>query len=303
VEVVREIYDMVKNKKKINNSIRKYGCFAEHNFLHYLNCETSEYKNVFFDHGNKGIMMQVGKKTNIWNLFPCGILAPDSEKLDLLLETAEYVLKTKKAKKFTVEVPEDLRKAVLRKMHNGMRASTYTTILYWPVYNMDSWDPKLRGSKMKKLRNIRNRFLKRHRVRVAHSKNVPKQKLAEIFHSWLKKRSVNDSVDKEYYLNLISNNFRGADIAKTIYVDNRPATITAGWKIPNSSNYYSAVGMVDYSYPGLGEMANIDDLSRLKREGFEYVDFGGSDQVLLRFKKKFRPERIYKTYEFSILKR
>ena len=92
-------------------------------------------------------------------------------------------------------------------------------------------------------------------------------------------------------------------MAKTLYVNGKPATITAGWKIPNSNYYYSAIGIVDYSYVGLGEIANIDDLNRLKREGYKCVDFGGSDRVLLRFKKKFKPEKIYKTYIFSIVRK
>jgi len=92
-------------------------------------------------------------------------------------------------------------------------------------------------------------------------------------------------------------------MAKTLYVNNRPCTITAGWRIPNSNNYYSSIGIVDYSIPDLGEITNIDDLNRLKKKGFDFVDFGGSDKVLLYFKKKFKPEKIYKTYVFSIVRR
>ena len=114
---------------------------------------------------------------------------------------------------------------------------------------------------------------------------------------------MNDTVDKEYYLNLIDSNFKGVDMAKTMYVDGKPATITAGWKIPNTKDYYSAIGIVDYSFPGLGEIANIDDLNRLKRMGFKYVDFGGSDKILLQFKRKFKPEKIYKTYIFSMVRK
>jgi len=302
---VKVITDVIRYKKKIKRSMKKYGNFAEHNFLHYMNCETSRDKNVFFDYGNdKGLLMQYDKKNNVWELFPCGILAPKSERLELLLKTAKYVLKNKKAKKLTVEVPEDIRKSIILKLKipNSLRICTYTEILYWPVFNMNTWDPKLKGNRMKKLRNIRNRFYKKYRVRIKDSRKVPIEKLKNIFQNWIKKRSMNDTVDKEYYLNLIDNNFKGADMARTLYVDGKPATITAGWKIPNSKDYYSAIGIVDYSYPGLGEIANIDDLNRLKRKGFKYVDFGGSDKRLLTFKKKFKPEKIYKTYIFSIVK-
>ena len=71
------------------------------------------------------------------------------------------------------------------------------------------------------------------------SKKVPKEKLKEILYNWLKKREANDKVDKDYFFNLIENNFNGVDIAETIYVNGIPSTITAGWKIPNSNNYYS----------------------------------------------------------------
>lgn len=302
---MKVIYDVVKNKQKINSSIKRHGYFAEHNYNHYSYCESEEDKNVFFNFGrNKGLLMQFEKYANTWHLFPNGILAPEKERLDMLLESVKYVLKKEKAKKIVMEVSEDIRKGILNlfKKPNGMRVCTYLYTLYWPLYNMDKWDPKLKGNKMKKLRNIRNRFYKRNEVRVVDSKKVPKEKLKKILNNWLRKRNANDRVDEDYYLNLINNNFEGLDMAKTMYVNGIPATITAGWKIPNSNNYYSAIGMIDYTFQGLGEAANIDDLNKLKREGYDYADFGGSDKILLRFKKKFKPERIYKTYTFSIVR-
>jgi hypothetical protein len=303
---LKVIYDVVKHQKKIKTAIKKYGHFAEHNHLHYLYNETKWDKNVFFDFGKDKILLaQFYKEGNVWSLFPNGVLAPKSERLDLLLEATNYILKKQKAKKFVVEVSEDIRKGLLNKfkIKNSFRACNYTETLYWPMYNMDLWSSKLKGSKWKKLRNVRNRFYRRNKVRVKDSKDVPKEELKRILSSWLKKRNDNDRVDKDYYSNLIDNNFKGIDMAKTLYVNGKPCTITAGWKIPNSNNYYSSIGILDYSYPGLGEVANIDDLNRLKRMGYDYVDFGGSDKVLLYFKKKFRPEKIYKTHIFSIVRR
>lgn len=300
------IYDVVKHQKKIKNSIKRYGHSAEHNYLHYLYNETEWDKNILFDFGNDKILLaQLYEANKVWSLFPNGILAPEDERLDLLLEAANYILKKQKAKKFVVEVSENLRKNILNKfkIKNSFRVCNYTYILYWPLYNMNLWDSKLKGGKWKKLRNVRNRFYKKNRVRVKDSKNVSKEELKGILLTWLKRRSTNDRVDKDYYFNLIDNNFKGVDMAKTLYVNGKPCTITAGWKIPNSNNYYSSIGILDYSYPGLGEVANIDDLNRLKRQGYDYVDFGGSDKVLLYFKNKFKPEKIYKTYIFSIVRR
>ncbi len=296
--------DVAGNKKNIEKSIKKYGYFAEHNYLHYIYNQTERDKNLFFEFGNdKIVLAQFDEKENIWSLFPNSILAPENERMDLLVQTMDYILKKQKALKFVVEVSEDLRKEILNKFRvgNTFRACD-PDILYWPMYNMDQWDLKLKGNKWKKLRNIKNVFYKNHNVSVRDSREIPKEDLNRILSAWLKRRNDNDRVDKHYFSNLIDNNFEGVDMAKTMYVDGSPCTITAGWKIPNSGNYYSSIGIIDYSYHGLGEVANIDDLNRLKGKGYDYVDFGGSDKVLLDFKMKFKPEKIYKTYVFSIVR-
>jgi hypothetical protein len=299
------INDVSKHQNKVRASIKKYGHFAEHNLGHYLYSEGKKEKNIMFDYGrDKTVLTQYDSESKVWNLFPNGILAPENERFELLLQSAYYILKERNAKKFSVEVSEDLKR-LLRdkfKIRNGIRACNYTYVLYWPLYNMRAWDTKLKGSRWKKLRNLKNSLYRKNNVRVVDSKNVPKEKLRGMIDSWLRRRRDNDFVDKDYYLNLIDNGFKGVDIAKTIYVNGKPCTISAGWKIPNSNNYYSSIGILDYSYAGLGEVANIDELNRLKKEGYEYVDFGGSDKVLLSFKKKFKPEKIYKTYLFSIVR-
>ena len=300
------IDDIVKYKDKIKRGIKKYGHSAEHNYNHYVYSETKSDKNVFFDFGSgRGVLTKFCQRGNSWSLFPNGVLAPKDGELDLLLKTADCILKKKKGKKFAVEVSEGLRKEILERLRarNGLRACSCNYVLYWPLYNMELWDSKLRGSRWKKLRNIKNSFSRRNRIRVVDSKTVPKDKLKVIVAKWLSKRQNNDRVDKNYCYGLIDNNFKGTDMAKTIYVNGKPCTITAGWRIPNTKNYYSSIGVFDYSYHGLGEIANIDDLNRLKKKGYKYVDFGGSERALLSFKRKFKPEKIYKTYIFSIVRR
>ena len=303
---MRIIEDFKKHDKKIRYSIKKFGHYAEHNFFHYMYWQTSGDKNLFFDYGKgRGMLIQYNQKSNIWKLFPSGVLAPENERLELLLHATKHILHKRKGKKFILDVSEPLRKQIVQELSpgNGIAVSTYSKVFYCPTYNMKGWDPELSGGEMKKLRNIRNRFYKTFNVKVKDCKEVPKEDLRNIVFNWIKNRSGNDRVDEEYYLNLIENNFKGFEIAKTICVNGKPTAITGGWKIPNSKNYYSAVGIIDYSYQGLGELANVDDLNRLKDEGYEHVDFGGSEKNLLKFKKKFKPEKIYKTYQFSILRR
>ena len=303
---LKVIYDVIKHQEKIKKAIKKYGFFAEHNYLHYLHSQTEWNKNIFFDYGNGKILLtQYDKDNDIWSLFPNSIFSQENERLEILLDAINYILKKQKAKKFVVEISEDLRNGILSrfKIKNSFRACNGTYILYWPIYDMKLWDSKLKGNKWKKLRNMKNRFYRNNKVSVRDSKDVHQEDLKKILLNWLKKRDSNDRVDKDYFIKLIDNNFKGVDMAKTMYVNGKPATITAGWKIPNENNYYSAIGVLDYSYPELGEITNMDDLNRLKKKGYDYVDFGGSDKVLLNFKKKFKPQKIYKTYIFSIVRR
>jgi len=198
---LKVISDVAKHEKTIKKSIKKYGYFAEHNYTHYFYNQNKWNENLFFDFGNdKILLMQFEKENNIWSLFPNSILAPEAERLELLMEAANYILKKRNGKKFIVEVSEDLKKKILNrfKLKNSFRACS-SDILYWPVYNMDLWDLKLRGNKWKKLRNVKNRFYKRNKIRVINSKNVPKEELKKILSSWLKKRDARDIVEKRIF--------------------------------------------------------------------------------------------------------
>lgn len=297
------ILDIEKYHKKIKNSIRKYGHCAEHNYMHYLFMQNSLEKNVAFDFGEGRFVLANVDKRNRWELFPSGILAPESERFTLFKKVLDYVLIKKKAEKIVVEFDEKQRKEILHKFKFEKKYKVRSPlILYWPVYKMENWDIKLKGKKWKKLRNIKNRFNKQHKVKAIKSTTINKEKLKQIITSWLKRRNNTDRVDKNYYNNIVDNGFKGFDFTRTLLINGKPCTITAGWKIPNGNGYYSSIGIFDYSYKELGDIANIDDLNNLKKQGIEYVDFGGSDKSLLAFKKKFKPDFIYKTYIFSIVR-
>lgn len=293
------------NKNLITKTIDKHGHCAEHNFYHYKYCEGDGEKCIYFNIGkNKGILATHDEKNNVFYLFPSGVLAPPKERYQLFYKMMDYAFDKYKIDKVCVEVNKDFRKEIKKKIKNDNKyyACKYYEILYWPMYNLKKFDPKLAGKKYKKLRNIRNRFYDAHKVKILNSKKLSKKRLLNILDSWLSKRNANDRVDKYYYENMINENFKGIDHARTIVVDGIPSSITAGWKVPNTNNYYSHIGILDYSVKGLGEVANIHDLQLLKKKGYDHADFGGSDKVLLYFKKKFKPESIYKTYIFSIMK-
>lgn len=303
------IEDMQKSRSLIEQCILRHGSSPEHNYCHYMNIEDAGSKNIFISFGeNKGILAQHFQSINEWVMLG-DVLAPEEERASLLFEAAGSC-----PGKFVIEAKEEFRRQVIEHAgKHGFSVSEPRFILYWPVFELEKWNGNLleRGV-WKKLRNIRNKFMKCNKFEVADSKSIPKEQLRKLIMDWVgnrrqsgidaDRRSNNKSF-YERYLKLVESGFEGVKFAKTVVIDGKPCSITAGWEIPNSGNsYYSAIGVYGYNHEGLGEFANLEDLSLLKKEGYKLADFGGSPKSLLEFKMKFKPTTIYKTYTFSIKK-
>ncbi len=300
------IEDVLNSKELIESCISKYGTSPEHNFRYYLNIEETGAKNVFISFGkDKGIIAQ--RFANEW-IMVGEVLAPEDERVELLFEAIGSV-----SEKFVVEASESFRKKLIERAGKNFVMTEPRFVLYWPVFDFSKWNgDKLEGGDWKKLRNIRNQFLKRNKVEVLDSVSIPKEKLAALVMDWVaERRHTGLEVDRrsnnkafyDRYLNMIKDGFAGMKLAKSVVVNGEPCSITAGWEIPNSNHdYYSAVGLYSYKYEGLGEFANMEDLALLKGMGYRTVDFGGSPKSLLEFKMKFKPTEVYKTYTFSIQK-
>lgn len=298
------IDDFDSNKKEIINHIKEYGFCREHNYWFFYNQQTNYAKTYFFRLKDSGLF-SIRYKSGIWEIIGD---AMGKEEIGLVLfkDILNYILLTKKDKKIFIFVPE--------KFYNGInnflqrtdkyRITGEPIIYFTPVFNVKKWDENLQGNKWKKLRNVKNRFLKSKDVEFVSSRDIDKEKLINVVHQWRRSRP---KLEKNYYiqmyLNFIKNNFEGTDISRSVVVNKEPCTITAGWKIPNSKNYYSAIGLYNYKHDGLGEVANIDDMTQIKNKRFLLADFGDSTESLLQFKKKFNPETIYKTYWFHIVKK
>ena len=301
---MKVITEVGSNVGMVKKALSRFGHNVEHNLHHYLAIASAKTKPVFFSFPrDRGVL--ASREKGKLDIFPGGVLAPKEERMGLLEKVLSRAFQGG-AKKVVVEVDGSSRKQILSSLKGSGRFKALRTsyILYWPTFDMERFDVKLPGRRWKKMRNIRNRFVKQHLIRIVDSRKVPQEKLKEIMRQWLRKRNHGDTVKKDYYLNLINSNFKGLGIAKTIYVDGEPCTITAGWDVPNGKkHYYSAIGILNYRHKGLGEFANLMDLIHLKRKGYKLVDFGGSDESLLTFKNKFRPHQVYKTYSFSIVRK
>ncbi len=297
------IEDIDKNRKKIEASIIKHGFKPEHSFDYYKDEQVSSRKNIFISFtGGMGILAQKSKE--YWNTIS-EVLAPEHKRLELILEFLNCAFKKNTIKHVEVEFDDDFRAQLFEDTSFKKNFRTkHGRTLWWPVFDMKKWDgDKLEGKIWKKMRNIKNRLYRNHKIEFKGAQDFPKSQLKRLIKDWAVGRVGNDKADPASYYNNIDNDFKGFDSVKVMTLDDKPCAISAGWKIVNSNDFYSCLGLLDYKHPGIGEISNLDDLISLKKKKFRFVDFGGSDLPLLEFKKKFHPHKIYKTHQFFIYKR
>ena len=303
------IEDVEGERKTIERAIESYGTDPEQNYGYFRSHETGSNKCVYMRNGKYGILTTYNRQSKNWVMIGTPI-APKSEQTSVLLSGLDFLSEKGKLGKFTAEFDAPGRKE-LTEAAGKYHIHTPNCVLYWPVYDMATWTgEKLEGGEWKKLRNVINRLRRNHRIEVVDSVEIDKSKLTAVIDQWARHRDQNgfgvnrknsNRTDDDEYRRFVELGFLGCKSAKTVLVDGRPASITAGWEIPNSNGaYYSGVGVYDTSVPGLGEFANWSDLVMLKNASYREVDFGGSPKPLLQFKQKFKPSRLYTTYIFSI---
>ena len=292
------IFDIEGKKKLIEDSIKKYGHDVEHNYWNLKYLGGKETRSAFFEDSGMGIMCI--NYAGIWEMLP-GILAPEEKRFEILQKFMYHLLEKEDVKKIFVVVPREYRQKIetARKYKIPRHYKTF----YLPVYNLKDWDTALPGKKWKKLRNIKNKLYSDHKVEFVPCANIGKEALREILYSWKKRRNAADSLwQPHFYDNILENDFGGIENARSLVVDGIPCTITGGWKIPRSNGYYSALGLLNYKFEGIGEVGIIEEFNLLREKGYEHVNFGQSDRSLLEFKKKFYPEGVEEEVLFSVSK-
>ncbi|MBI3036579.1 DUF2156 domain-containing protein [Candidatus Woesearchaeota archaeon] len=304
-----------KSGGEIKRCISQFGYKPEHNYTYFLTTAESGAKNIFL-RSSKGYGVLAAYKEKAAEVTMISeALAPRDEQAEVLHDALDTCFSKLNVQKFVVEQDDALRQKTLKEFaNNGYRALPPRYSLYWPLFDMAKWGGNdMPGEDWKKLRNIRNRFFNEHSVEVVDSKSVDKEKLKKIINEWVERRKLmslganrkdSNLAYYERYVSMIDLGFEGTKFAKTMVVDGEPCTLTAGWEIPNSDGaYYSAIGISNYGFEGLSEIANLDDLHRLKENGYSTVDFGGSPMPLLKFKLKFRPHAVYVTHTYAIVKK
>ncbi len=296
MRVIDKVEDFLPKFKK---DIEKFGDITDHH-LYYLLYEDSpkNYGIFYFDFGEKGGIL-AHNKNDIWKITTEPV-AKNKDRIVLIEKFFKYVGKGKKVmfedcrgnlKKEIFELSEKM-KLKPRKPH---------FVSYWPLYKLSDFDEKLEGSKWKRLRKAKNYFTKRNNVRITDACNVKKELLKKIIYDWKDKRKGIDVIDSDHYLRFIENGFPGCKEAKVILINNIPSAFFSGWEVPNSNCFYPSMSIHNYQYKEMSVFIAWNIFSRAKKQGYEYLNFGGSDQDLLIFKKKFHPIEIYKAYSFSVV--
>lgn len=290
-------------EEKIVVSIEKYGRLAQHRYHYYLNYGREKEKSVFIDaDGQKGILAY--RQNNVWRILT-DPLAPTEEKKRILIEALDWLFISRKARKIILEdITEELRKDIAAEKSKVWRALATTDMLSWPIVNLEKWDVGLGGGRWKRLRNTQNKFFRKNKVEIRNAVEADKSDLKKLVLRWKKQRSGEGRAHYWPYLKFIENDFDGCDMARVIAVNGEAVSFYGGWTVPNRRrDYYSAIGVYDYDFNGLGEISYLTELAALKERGYQRVDLGGSGAALLAFKMKFHPTEIYRTHTFSVLRR
>ena len=293
------IEDIPNNKKIIQNIIKKYGQEPEHHYWYLYNFNSDKVKSLFLRDGNFGTpVVNYGK--SVYEIFT-EVIAKDDKKFQLLVDSLKFLFK-KGAKKIYVMSSTNFRKNLIKKKEFVI-GSHYRTF-HFPIITLKNWNLELKGKKFKKLRNKVNRFYEGNRVEVVESSDVRKEDLLALYKKWKKGRRATDRLwNPQIYENFIKNDFKGTDLTRVTIVNGIPCIIAAGWKIPNSNNFYSAIGIFSYDYIGMGEADIVYEMAFLKKKGHDEVNLGASEKSLFEFKQKFCPGKFYKNLMFIVRKK
>lgn len=300
---MRVINSILDSRNLIENLICSYGDSSEHNFWYYYNMKEEGVRPAFFIFEEKyGLFALYYEDENEFEVIS-DVLAPKEKRLNILLEFIDYSLKS--SEKLFLTLEKEFRRKFLDKIdQKRYNVHKPTRVFDSPVFNMKDFDSSLPGKGWKKIRNINNAFFRENDVEIKDFDKKDKESIKKVVIDWEKTRK--SSVAKAWapiFLNFVENDFKGCDMRRIIYVNKEPCAITAGWKIPNKNAYYSSIGIHNYKYKGIGEVAYVDDLRNLKEKKYDLVDFGGSEKKnLLNFKLKFNPHSMEKYYFFRISK-
>lgn len=294
--------DIGEARPLIERCIRAYGWAAEHNTANFYHSQDPASRGTFFVSAEGwGVLAHLDE--GAWYLFGEPV-APHNVRGALLYAVCAQALGDPAVQKVVLEVRSETRRALLNElMPTTLRSRRIAETFCWPVLDLAGHDLSYAGPRFKDLRNARSRLLRDHQVRVAPARRIPSEALHDLVRRWERNRRATHQSVSEAYHALIDDRFSGTIQPRVLLLDGKPESLGAGWRIPHSNTYYLAVSLHSYAHKSVGEAAMMMDIDWAKREGYDAMDLGGSDKKLLAFKKQFGKVSLYKTHQFSIVRR
>ncbi len=302
------------NTKLIKECIARNGYTPEHNYDYFLSCEEKDRRLVFIYFGNYQGLLCTEWDNHLWQV-ESQIMAPKELRASLFLAFIKKTFESYPCKKIFVECIPEVRSAIIKGLKifipaDGAYAGTKIIAgdiidrLYTPIISLIAWDPALPGPEMSKLRKCKNRFQRNYTVTLLAGNDaaaVPLEEYRTLVHAWKKQRKARDRAYYEDYIQFFKNGFKGSDVHLALRLNGRLCGVSAAWKVPNTEQtVYYGINLHDYSIPELGDFLTVMFLEELKKAGYHYMDFGTSDEGLLRYKQKFNPISTYETVWFYI---
>ena len=301
---MKETEDIEGNEQLIRGYIDKFGFMPEHKFEYFAkDVDSGKPMFIFDDDFGYPCYTDTEGKARVVS----GLVEPLTAQENVVPALEKFIIYCLADGKFGKVILET-RHEVRQELKKRIEAKGYTVRkeryhLTWPVFVMKNFDATLSGGKWKKIRHFRNKFFKDYAVEVDAANEGDREALLALVVAWAKKRTAKDRANYKGYLALIKAGFPGFDMVRVIRVDKKPVSLFGGWRIANSNNYYSCLGIYDYDYENIGEVSNVIDLALIKEQGYDKVDLGGGEDNLTNFKKKFFPDEFYRTDVYTVVKK
>lgn len=311
------IFNVERCKDIIVACINKYGFASEHNYDYFMANENENTRAVFISCGeesqdNLAGVLSVKINDANWKFISEPLAKPD-DRAKVLLD-ASKILFDSGAKNILVEISPVLRKKIIKlskkdeykKIKIGSVLEKYNV----PIISLKNWDSKLEGPEFTNLRKTKNRYYRNYKIKILAGKealNIDYDVLKNIVIKWKEHRKSKDNAYYDEYLEIFRKKFSGTAHTMVLEINDSVCAVASCFPIPrnndhNSSDVYYALNIHDYSIPDLGDFLTTSFFDELKRAGFDNVDFGSSDENLLKYKKKFKPSTIYTMSCFYIKK-
>ncbi len=302
MEVITKAEDVERFRSVAAAAIDRYGHLPDHQLALFECGEEEDFLPAVLSWPD-GTAILAYKEPDKWT-FIVEPLAPQEGANALLVKAMQELFTDPNTKKIHLELRAGPRKELRAALPAAsLRDCSINYSLTWPVMDLAEFDTELNGGKWKTIRKERNRFYREHTVEVKDAKTMPTEELNALIVTWSKSRNPHERTYPRTYYSAVERKFDGMTSARVLMVDGVACGLNVGWEIPNRPGwYYGGMGIHTYAYPELGNMLYLEDILWIKNAGYANVDMGGSWGGSITFKKKFFPDRWYKSFIFSIVR-